>query len=276
MSILFPQARLERGEFVSASEGSAIAVPGIILGTSPSNECNSGKFFGQILDVDLEYASLATFRTAKLPGNSARIMGYTKDKAVENGLNIIENHYYNHNVFKNIISPIFTAGGIRTITRETGNYQEYAGQMPSELTFSVKGINNNMVYWARTHMTNIRPMSMGVYLRNTGGDILGLMVGTNTSNTPAPSQPTRFAFLPIPILGFRKTATLLGGFENPDLMGFSILFPPNWESPYQTGSIIDNYEASLSTLTNRLGMIQFSVPCIVPKAVVDEYTEYIN
>ena len=113
---------------------------------------------------------------------------------------------------------------------------------------------------------------MGMYLRNEVGDIMGLMVGANTTVTLSNITASKFAFLPIPILSLRRIPSQLGDAENPDLMNWSILLPPNWDSPYTLGSTIECYPASLQNLDNSFGRIVYSALMIIPADIVRQIT----
>lgn len=272
MAILFPGSPIENANWVDFGDA-LFDMDGFVHGEPL--ECVGTSFFEQLVDVDVEYAGLVR-GSGDIPGSPNTAAKADKRSAINYALSVIETKWSSNNIFRDVISPAFNPGAVRTITRGTGNYAEYAGQAPSELTFRIKGINPALALWSRTYLSAIRPMTHGVYLHNNKGEILGLLVGTITNNTLKPVEPTKFAFLPIPILGIRRTASVLGGLEEPDVMDFSILFPPNWDSPYVMGSSIDVYSASLMDLTSRLGRIMYSALCLVPKSIVDIATDYIN
>lgn len=235
----------------------------LIRYNSISYEDGCNGFFGRINEIRLMYSTLGNTRWTPSPP----IFSSSVDDAIFHTKTVISSQYGQYPTFTDILSPVFTPGSVKTVARETGGYQEYAGQEPSELSFSTLYLDGLRTAYHR-FMGGIKPMSIGAYLTNASGDTMGILVeGTNLDNQ-ANITAKNYMFLPIPILSICKVPGALGNAEEPDSEGWVITFPPHWESPYGLGQCLEQYSASLKSRNARFGRVTSSHAMIVPRMLI--------
>lgn len=229
----------------------------LIIYNSTIYEYGCNGFFGRINEIRLMYSTLGANTGVPVPPSFQTSVA----SAITFAKGIISVSGFPK--FTDILSPVFTPGSVKTVARETGGYQEYAGQEPSELSFSTMYLDGSRTAYHR-FMGDIKPMSIGAYLINAKGDTMGILVkGTNLDNQ-ANVTAKNYMFLPIPILSICKVPGALGNAEEPDSEGWVITFPPHWESPYGLGQCLEQYSASLKSRGARFGRVIASHAMIVP------------
>ena len=144
-------------------------------------------------------------------------------------------------VMRNILSPNFTPGSPIMQDMEVGGYQKQIGHNPATLTFRLPitydGDNNAPgmfpSYWLDKLSRMIVPGMYGVFLQNSGKDVLA--IGVNLTNS---SGSALADIVPIPIIDISNSTPALGNFEEPGYTEVTLTLAPNWDNPYPMGKCL--------------------------------------
>ena len=289
---------IDIGQPLRSSQAGHNHLEGLVVGSEVTDLCSKTNYFGQIKDIMFDYAPIPKRRARTLgsvyAGESvtylyedmeAAVTAFINSKTLETRpvdppLTIKKGYFvygtpdYDFAGFIGVDSPVLTPGAPITVPKGSGGYTQYAGNAPATLSFKTKGLNSWMSYWSNQALFQFRPKSYGVFLVNQAGDMLGLQVAfTNSYNAydmelgiNQHDEVEAYAFMPIPVLSVQKGSQGLGGFEEPDYTEYSIILPPNWDSPYSKGQGV--------TLNTKYGEVETervlqSSLCLVPRSFID-------
>lgn len=290
---------IDIGQPLSSSQAGHNHLGGLVVGSEVTDLCSKTNYFGQIKDVLFDYAPIPRRRNRTLgrvyAGESltylyedleAAVTAFINSKTLETrpvnppitikkGYFVYGTPDYDFSGFIGVDSPVLTPGAAVTVPKGSGGYSQYAGNAPTTLSFKVKGISPWMGYWSNQALFQFRPKSYGVFLVNQAGDLLGLQV-TFTNSMKAynmglatdggdPEIIEAYTFMPIPVLSVQKGSQGLGGFEEPDYTEYTVVLPPNWDSPYSKGLGV--------SLNSSEGLKSYrvlqSALCLVPRTFID-------
>ena len=213
-------------------------------------------------------ATSANFTTKAKDRMKALISSATREFAYSGRMSSA----YPVTIMRNILSPVFTPGAPIMQDSEVGGYQKQIGHNPATLTFRLPITYENSAapgmfpsQWLTKLSEMLLPGMFGVFLQNSGKDVLTIGVNLTNSSVSALAD-----LVPIPIIGISNSTPSLGSFEEPGYTEVTLILAPNWDNPYPMGKCLWGPYSGSGTYPQYWS--RGSKPYIITKQFLDSIT----